>query len=67
MKNIGFHLSKAAFADDFEVVKITGFDPEEEKHTEFSFSLCVILDKTVSNTSALKYLLSVLSQWTSWI
>lgn len=23
------HLSKAAFANDFEVVKITGFDPEK--------------------------------------
>lgn len=28
------HLSKAAFADDFEVVKITGFDPNVEKQAD---------------------------------
>lgn len=25
------HLSKAAFADDFEIIKIIGFDPNTEK------------------------------------
>lgn len=25
------HLSKAAFADDFEVVKVVGFDPNREE------------------------------------
>lgn len=28
------HLSKAAFSNDFKVVKITGFDPKEEKKIE---------------------------------
>jgi len=28
------HLPKAAFADDFEVVEITGFDPDEEETYE---------------------------------
>lgn len=32
------HLSKAAFADDFEVVKITGFDPAGDKQTVLAHS-----------------------------
>lgn len=28
------HLSKAAFSNDFKVVKITGLDPKEEKKIE---------------------------------
>ena len=31
---VNTHLSKAAFADDFEVVKITGFDPNAEERTD---------------------------------